>query len=59
MEGNDGSKIPSNPLWVEFRKGLEQLIEQTPHVTVINTTEGGAKIKGTTYDTMTNVIKNM
>ncbi|HDT6579391.1 TPA: motility associated factor glycosyltransferase family protein [Bacillus cereus] len=57
VEGNDGSKIPSNPLWVEFRKGLEQLIEQTPHVTVINTTEGGAKIKGTTYDTMTNVIK--
>ncbi|GAA3330791.1 hypothetical protein GCM10020331_084740 [Ectobacillus funiculus] len=50
-------KVPSNPLWVEFRKGLEQLIEQTPHVTIINATEGGAKIKGTISDTLTNVIE--
>ncbi|MFB9761516.1 motility associated factor glycosyltransferase family protein [Ectobacillus funiculus] len=57
VEGNDGSKVPSNPLWVEFRKGLEQLIEQTPHVTIINATEGGAKIKGTISDTLTNVIE--
>ncbi|OXB91663.1 motility associated factor glycosyltransferase family protein [Parageobacillus galactosidasius] len=57
VEGNEDSFVPSNPLWVEFRKGLERLIEQTSHVTVINATEGGAKIKGTTCDTLTNVIE--
>jgi hypothetical protein len=57
VEGNNGSTVLSNSLWVEFRKGLEHLIEQTPNVTVINTTEGGAKIRGATYDLLTNVIE--
>ncbi|WP_209124823.1 motility associated factor glycosyltransferase family protein [Alkalihalobacillus sp. BA299] len=57
MDGNEVPFVPSNVIWERYRKGLERLIEQTPHVTAINTTKGGAKIKGTSYDSLTNVIE--
>lgn len=56
VEGNDGLFLPSNPLWVEFRKGLERMIEMTPNVKVINTTEGGAKIKGAAFEPLSTVV---
>ncbi len=48
VDSNDGKSISSTPLWTFFRKGLEEMIMNTPHITVINATEGGAKINGTT-----------
>ncbi len=57
VDGNDGSLLASIQGWVEFRKGLEQMIEQTPQITVVNATEGGAKIKGASYGKLANVIE--
>lgn len=57
VEGNDGSLVASIQSWVEYRKWLERLIEQNPHVTVINATEGGAKIQGTQISKLANVVE--
>jgi hypothetical protein len=60
VEGNDdgsgGGPIPSTSAWVDYRKWLEQLIEQNPSRTVINSTEGGAKIQGTQNRKLADVI---
>ncbi len=57
VESNAGGKILSNQLWVDFKKGLEQLIAAETEKMVINATEGGAKIKGTTCDQLESVIE--
>lgn len=58
IEGNDGTQLPSIQLWQDFKLGLERKIASTPHVKVINATEGGAKIKGTTCVKLSTVIEN-
>lgn len=47
VEGNDGSTLESNQLWVGFRLELERRLAAHPDKTFLNATEGGAKIKGT------------
>ncbi|OEF98886.1 hypothetical protein BHF71_02870 [Vulcanibacillus modesticaldus] len=47
-EGNDGTQIPSTQLWLDFKRGLERKIANYPHLEILNATEGGAKIYGTT-----------
>lgn len=56
VEGNDGSMIPSTKLWEDFRVGLEHKIDEHPDKTIINATEGGAKIKGTVCKALSEVI---
>lgn len=57
VESNDGKIIPTNVTWYHFKLIFEQMIEQNPQITVINTTEGGAKINGTRCDKLVDVIK--
>lgn len=57
VESNEGTLIPSNQLWVNFKQGLEQIITTVPDKTVLNATEGGAKIKGTTCESLAKVIE--
>ena len=56
VEGNDGTMIPSNQLWIDFRRGLEQKIASHPDKTMINATEGGALIAGTRPEKLAWVI---
>ncbi|MDF3003181.1 MAG: hypothetical protein K0Q48_3300 [Bacillota bacterium] len=56
VEGNDGSMIPSTKLWKDFRIGLERKIAAHPEKTIINATEGGAKIHGTVCRALSEVI---
>lgn len=57
VEGNDGTQLPSIQLWQDFKLGLERKIASYPNIKVINATEGGAKIKGTTCEKLSNVIE--
>jgi hypothetical protein len=57
VESNDGTMISSTQLWVDFRKGLEWKIATHAHKTIINATEGGAKIKGTICQQLAEVIE--
>ncbi len=59
VEGNDGKLIPSTQLWLDFKQGLERKIAtHSSQVKVINATEGGAKIKGTTNKTLKDTIQD-
>ena len=57
VEGNDGSKLPSNQLWVDFKMGLERKISVHSDKLFLNATEGGAKIAGTQCDELDNIIR--
>jgi|GEM_PF-693928 len=57
VENNEGTMIPSNQLWIDFKKGLERKIATHSHKLIIDATEGGAKIKGTKYDKLSNTIE--
>ncbi|MDQ0194839.1 motility associated factor glycosyltransferase family protein [Paenibacillus wynnii] len=57
VESNEGTMIPSNRLWADFKQGMEQKIAAVPTITVINATEGGAKIQGTTYMPLSEAIQ--
>lgn len=56
VEGNDGTMIPSNQLWADFKLGLEIKISTHLNNTFLNATEGGAKIEGTRCVQLDNVI---
>ncbi len=56
LEGNDGSSIPSNQLWADFKQGLERKISTHSSKLIINATEGGAKIKGAESRCLSEVI---
>lgn len=51
LEGYDGEKVPSLVTWRMFRDWYEIYLERFPSL-VINSTEGGAKIKGTVQLTL-------
>ncbi|SDY18173.1 Uncharacterized conserved protein [Evansella caseinilytica] len=57
VESNDGRLIPASQTWYSFKQILEQMIEQAPEVTVINTTEKGTKIDGTVTAGLKDVIQ--
>lgn len=56
LQSNDGKLVRSNQTWQQFKLVFEQMIRHMA-VKVINTTERGARIEGTTYDSLPNVIK--
>ncbi|WP_025026499.1 motility associated factor glycosyltransferase family protein [Caldalkalibacillus mannanilyticus] len=56
VQSNEGKSIPTNRTWHQFKLMFEQLIEENPHITVVNTTKRGVKIKGTKLDSISNVI---
>ena len=57
VESNEGTMIPSNRLWVDFKHGLENIISSHKDKTIINATEGGAKIEGVACEKLQDVIK--
>jgi hypothetical protein len=57
VESNEGTMIPSNQLWIDFKKGLERKIAAHFKKSIINATEGGAKIKGTKTEQLASVIE--
>jgi hypothetical protein len=57
VQSNRGENIATTPSWVDYRKWLEQLIEENFAVTVINATEGGARIEGTKCQDVASVIE--
>lgn len=56
VEGNDGSQIPTNPLWNGFKMGLEIKIAEHPDILFLNATQGGAKIAGTKCAALSEII---
>ena len=56
VESNEGTTIPSNQVWKDFLRGLEQKIASHPDKTILNATEGGAKINGTRCEPLSKVI---
>ncbi|WDV47439.1 DUF115 domain-containing protein [Clostridiaceae bacterium M8S5] len=56
VESNEGEMIPSIQLWVDFKQGLEGKIATNSDKILINATEGGAKIHGTEYMKLKDVI---
>lgn len=56
VEGNDGTQIPTNPLWNGFKMGLEIKIAAHPDIAFLNATQGGAKIAGTKCATLSEII---
>jgi hypothetical protein len=57
VESNEGTMIPSNQLWTDFKQGLERKIATHAHKIIINATEGGAKIKGAKWEQLAGVIQ--
>lgn len=57
VEGNEETMIPTNQLWKDFKQGLEQKIATHSYKTILNATEGGAKIKGTKCEQLSRVIE--
>lgn len=57
VESNEGTMIPSIQLWVDFKRGLEDKIATHSYKTVFDATEGGARIRGTKYVKLSQVIK--
>ncbi|HEX3026580.1 MAG TPA: 6-hydroxymethylpterin diphosphokinase MptE-like protein [Clostridia bacterium] len=57
VEGNNGEMIPSNQLWENFRLGLEHIIGLYPDHHFYNATSGGAKIRGTEYAKLDQLIQ--
>lgn len=52
-----GNDIESNESLVNMRRDIETYIESRPHLNVINTTKGGADIKGARFMPIEEVIK--
>ncbi len=57
VESNEGTMIPSNQIWKDFKMGMEQKIASHSDKTIFNATEGGAKIKGTKCERLSRVVE--
>ncbi|QGQ93524.1 DUF115 domain-containing protein [Paenibacillus psychroresistens] len=57
VESVDGGIAQTQEMHNLSRKQMEHFINAAPHVEVINSTKGGAAIKGTTYIELSEVIK--
>jgi len=57
VENNEGKMIPTTQLWVDFKQGLERKIALHLDKKIINATEGGARIEGTTCIPLHEVIQ--
>ena len=54
-----GRKILTNQLFESMRTGIEGVIARYPGTQFINTTKGGAKINGTSFKLLEEVLENM
>lgn len=59
IEGYHGGKVWSRMDWMEFKKWFERMIVLYPDHTVINATEGGARVQGTKQQSLAEVIKTL
>ena len=57
VEGVDGLRVYTSKGFLKMKQNLEYYILRNPQLLVINTTQLGAKIKGTKYKLLENVIK--
>jgi len=57
VEGIDGNKVRTNIEFDQFRLVFEEIVRFLPNTMFINATEGGARIKGTTEMTLSEVIE--
>ncbi|MDI6786294.1 MAG: DUF115 domain-containing protein [bacterium] len=57
VKDNYGHMIKTNHFMKGWKLWFEEGIKETPHITYINATEGGAKIEGTRFITLKETIK--
>lgn len=57
IAGVNGKKVSTSESFQSMKKNLEYYILKNPHVPVINTTQWGAKIEGTQFILLENVIR--
>lgn len=57
VEDVHGNQTQTEQSYDEMRREMEMYIENMPHVQVINTTQGGAKIAGTVFNSLQEVMK--
>lgn len=53
-----GGMVQTEEGYNQMRREMEEYIKQIPHIQVINTTKGGAKIAGTVFQTLADIIEN-
>lgn len=58
-EDVSGGKVLTNPLFESMRTGIESVIARYPETQFINTTKGGAKIKGTSFKPLAEVLEQV
>lgn len=58
VEDVNGNRIKTNQAFNQMRLAMEQYIDAFHNIEIVNTTKGGAKIKGTTFVPLEELIKN-
>lgn len=56
IEGYYGGQVRTREIWIEFKQIFEEIFKHTQRL-IINATEGGAKIEGTTQCPLHDVVK--
>lgn len=56
VDGVNGKPVMSRPDWIQFNKYIENCLANNPMLNVIDATEGGALIKGTSIMTLEDAI---
>lgn len=56
VESVDGDQIQTSESFLSMQKQMEEMLAALPQLQVINTTQGGAAIKGTSYIPLSKVI---
>ncbi|NLI91352.1 MAG: DUF115 domain-containing protein [Peptococcaceae bacterium] len=57
VKGVDGKEVLSNSSFISMRLQLENYLSSSQEIKVINTTKGGAEIKGTKFQPLAKVMK--
>lgn len=58
VEGVHGQLVQTEQLYNQMRHEMEWYLEQLPHLQVINTTQGGAKIAGAVFQPLAETIQS-
>ncbi|MEX1028735.1 MAG: 6-hydroxymethylpterin diphosphokinase MptE-like protein [Paenibacillaceae bacterium] len=58
VESVDGGTVSTSKNYVPIKENMELYISQMPHIEIINTTQGGALIKGTKFALLEQLISN-
>ncbi|MCO1601332.1 motility associated factor glycosyltransferase family protein [Desulfosporosinus nitroreducens] len=57
VQGYHGGQVKTRKIWIEFKTIFENMFITTTDRLIINATEGGAKIQGTTQQALADVVK--